>query len=90
MKEFLSLNSAHFYFLIFFSIANAVVLVIASYKYLQILQLSAYHARGVFTWLKESNYKHFKQLLFISCVGAIVQLVTNLIFLPIDISKYLA
>lgn len=90
MKEFLSVNSAHLYFLIFFSIANAVVLVIASYKYLQILQLSTYHARGVFTWLKESKYSHFKQLFFISIIGFAVQLITNLIFLPLNISKYFA
>ena len=90
MKEFLSLNSAHLYFLIFFSIANAVVLVIASYKYLQILQLSAYHARGVFTWLKESKYSHFKQLFFISIIGVVVQFITNLVFVPLDITKLLA
>lgn len=90
MKEFLSLNSAHLYFLIFFSIANAVVLVIASYKYLQILQLSTYHARGVFTWLKESKYKHFKSLFFIGLIGAVCQLVVNLVFLPFEIGQYLA
>lgn len=90
MKEFLSQNPAHIYFLIFFSIANAVVLVIASYKYLQILQLSTYHARGVFTWLKESKYKHFKSLFFIGLFGAGMQLIVNLVFLPFDFGQYIA
>ena len=88
MYDFISLNMAHLYLLIFFSIANAVVIIIGSYKYLQILQLSKYHIRGVFTWMGESRHKYFNSLLKISVVSFAVQLIVNLIFMPFDFGVY--
>lgn len=90
MSEFLSTSMAHLYLLIFFSIANAVVVVLGSYKYLQILQLSKYHVRGVFTWMKESKHKYFNSLLRISVISFAVQMIINLLFMPFDIGAYIS
>lgn len=90
MGEFLSLNSAHLYLIILISIANAILLVMSSYKYLQVLQLSMYHTRGVFTWMKESKYRYFSELLHIGVLSFCVLIVINLVFMPFAFGIYIS
>lgn len=88
MEEFISTSSVHIYLIIVFSILNAVMLVFASYKYFQVLQLSQYHTRGVFTWLKGNKYNYFKKLLKISIISFCVIMILNLITQSFDFNKY--
>ena len=90
MERFLNPNDAHLYLIIVFSLINATMLICCSYKYLQVLQLSRYHARGVFAWIKESKSKYTRTLLHSSLMGFIVTLILNFVLLPFDFGAYLS
>lgn len=90
MEKFLNPNDAHLYLIIVFSLINATMLICCSYKYLQILQLSRYHARGVFAWMKESKNKYTRMLFASSILGFTVTLILNFVFIPFEVGQYLS
>lgn len=89
MKEFLNPNSAHLYLLIIFSLINATLIIMCSYKYLQVLQLSMYHARGVFSWMKESKNKYFSNMLICCITSFAITLILNLVLMPFSFGIYI-
>ena len=90
MKEFLDPNFAHLYLLIIFSLANATLLIMCSYKYLQVLQLSMYHARGVFSWMKESKNKYYVNLTLCSLFSFCIALILNIVLMFFSFGVYIA
>ena len=55
MYEFFDFSNWHFYIALILSVINAGVLCLMGYKFLQVIQLSGYHSRGYFEWLKGSG-----------------------------------
>ncbi len=80
MIDIFDFSNWHFYIAIMLSFLNAVLLCLEGYKFMQIIQLSGYHIRGYFDWLRNTRAKYFVRILMLvllSCAGIIV---TNVIF----------
>ena len=81
---FFDLSNPHLFIGIIISVVNAIVLCFEGYKFLQIIQLSGYHLRGYFDWLKDTRGKYVVRLLSLSVLSLACLLVTNVIFRPYE------
>lgn len=77
---FFDLSNPHLYIAIVLSVINAVLLCFEGYKFLQIIQLSGYHLKGYFDWLKDTRGKYVLRLMILSVLTLACLLVTNVIF----------
>lgn len=88
--DFFDWSNPHLYIAMILSVINAVLLCFEGYKFLQIIQLSGYHLRGYFDWLKDTRGKYVVRLLSLSLLSLACLLVTNAIFSSfVDYLSYL-
>lgn len=80
MIDFFDFSNLHFYFAIVLAVINAILLCFEGYKFMQIIQLSGYHLRGYFDWLKDTRAKYIVRLLMLAILSTACFLVTNVIF----------
>lgn len=79
MSEFFDFSNWHFYIAIILSAVNALILCFEGYKFLQVIQLSGYHTRGYFDWLKGSGGAYVGRLAMVVVLSLACMLVTNVI-----------
>ena len=79
MSEFFDFSNWHFYIAIILSAVNALILCFEGYKFLQVIQLSGYHTRGYFDWLKGSGGAYVGRLAIVVVLSLACMLVTNVI-----------
>lgn len=77
---FFDWSNPHLWVAMILSLINAMLLCFEGYKFLQIIQLSGYHLRGYFDWLKDTRGKYVVRLLSLSLLSLACLLVTNVIF----------
>ena len=65
------------YFVIAFS--NSLLLLLISYKYFQILQLSGYNLKGLFAWFTDTKFKNYYLLIMLSFLSASCLLMTDVL-----------
>ncbi len=65
------------YFVIAFT--NCLLLLLASYKFFHIIQLSGYNLKGLFAWLKETKFKHYGVLIILAFLSASCLLMTDVL-----------
>lgn len=82
--DFFDLSNPHLFIAIGLAVVNAILLCFEGYKFLQIIQLSGYHLRGYFDWLKDTRGKYVLRLLLLSMLSLACLLVTNVIFRPYE------
>lgn len=70
------------YFLM--SVINAVLLLLASYKFLQIMQQSGYEGIGYFKWLRRRDNVYLNRLATVSMLSILGFLLTNIAFAFVD------
>lgn len=88
--DFFDWSNPHLYIAMILSVINAVLLCFEGYKFLQIIQLSGYHLRGYFDWLRDTKGKYVVRLLSLSLLSLACLLVTNVIFRDfVDYLSYL-
>ena len=88
--EFFDWSNPHLSIAIVLSVINAIILCFEGYKFLQIIQLSGYHLKGYFDWLKDTKGKYVVRLLSLSLLSLAALLVTNAIFRAyVDYLSYL-
>ena len=80
MFDFFDFSNMHFYFALAIAFVNAFVLCFEGYKFLQIIQLSGYHSRGYFDWLKTSGGIYVGRLAMVAILSAACFIVTDVIF----------
>lgn len=85
----LNWSNPDLYFLIAISIVNSVLLCFLSYKFLQIIQLSAYRLNKYGTWLKDTKAKWVSRIAMLSFLSLACMLVTNFLFNAFQDSKML-
>ena len=78
--EFLDISNIHSLIAIFISIINAVLLVLLSKKFFQILQISGYKISGYRVWLKDTKAKHISRIALLSFLSLACVWVTNSLF----------
>ena len=88
MFDLLDFSNWHFYLLLIISFINAFILCFAGYKFLQIIQLSGYHTRGYFDWLKTSGGVYVGRLAMVTVLSSAFFVVTDVILYPYN--EYLA
>ncbi|MBQ7603194.1 MAG: UDP-N-acetylmuramoyl-tripeptide--D-alanyl-D-alanine ligase [Clostridia bacterium] len=87
---FFDWSNPHLWIAMALSLLNAILLCFEGYKFLQIIQLSGYHLRGYFDWLKDTRGKYVVRLLVLSLLSLACLLVTNAIFrVYVDYLSYL-
>ncbi len=79
MYEFFDFANWHFYIALILSAVNAGVLCLEGYKFLQVIQLSGYHTRGYFEWLKGSGGAYVGRLAMVAILSCACMIVTNVI-----------
>ena len=77
---FFDWSNPHLWIAMILSLINAILLCFEGCKFLQIIQLSGYHLRGYFDWLKDTRGKYVVRLLSLSLLSLACLLVTNVIF----------
>ena len=80
MIEFWSVENVDLWIGLGLAVINAVLLCFEGYKFMQIIQLSGYHIRGYFDWLKNTRAKHFVRLVMLALLSSAAMIVTNAIF----------
>lgn len=80
MIEFYDFSNGHFYIALAIAIVNAFVLCFEGYKFLQVIQLSGYHSRGYFDWLKSSGGVYVGRLAIVAVLSSACLIVSNVIF----------
>ena len=88
MYEFFDFSNWHFYIALILSVINAGVLCLMGYKFLQVIQLSGYHSRGYFEWLKGSGGVYVGRLAMVAVLSTLCMIVTNVIVL--NYNEYLS
>ena len=88
MFDFFELSNYHLIFAIVMSVINGLILCFLGSKFFQIMQLSGYHNRGYFDWLKTSGGIYVGRLAMVSVLSAACMIVTDVIFQPF--SEYFA
>ncbi|MDD2445780.1 MAG: UDP-N-acetylmuramoyl-tripeptide--D-alanyl-D-alanine ligase [Clostridia bacterium] len=78
--EFLNIENIHFLIAIFISGINALLLVLVSKKFLQILQISGYKIRGYQVWLADTKAKYISRIAMLCFLSLACVLVTNALF----------
>ena len=68
-----------FWLVIIISVVNAVMLVMAGYKFLQVLQLSNYRISGYFIWIKQDKGAYWGRLLILTFLSSAALLITNVL-----------
>ncbi len=79
MIDFFDVTNWHLYIGILFSIINAFILVFMGYKFMQVIQLSGYHARGYFSWLGGVGSGHLGRMGVVAFLSTACFLVANVI-----------
>ncbi len=79
MLNFFDLTNLHLYFALAISFVNAFVLCLEGYKFLQIIQLSGYHCRGYFEWLRTSKAVYVGRLALVAVLSLACFAVTDVI-----------
>ena len=80
--EFFVLSNVHLYIGLIISVINAGLMCFEGYKLMQVIQISGYHLRGYFDWLKDTRAKHIVRLAMLTLLSTMAILVTNVIFDP--------
>ncbi len=70
----------HMYFALIISFVNALILCLEGYKFLQILQLTGYHSKGYFEWLRMSGAGYTGRLTMVAILSMACFVVTDTIF----------
>lgn len=68
------------YFLIIITVLNSVLLLLLSYKFMQIIQLSGYKTRAYGAWLKNTKAKWVSRIAMLSFLSFCCVYVTNILF----------
>lgn len=68
-----------FWMVVVISITNAVLMVFAGYKFLQVLQLSSYKMKGYFKWIKDNKGNEWGRLIVLSFLSCSALLITNVL-----------
>ena len=76
----------NFWMVVIVSAVNAVLLCMAGYKYMQVIQLSGYKTKGFFAWMKETKCALWGRLLMLSFLSSAALLMTNVLLS--DFFKY--
>lgn len=82
MFDFFELANGHLYIAIAISVINGILLCFMGNKFLQIMQLSGYHQRGYYDWLKTSGGWYVGRLAMITILSASCMVVVDVIFKP--------
>lgn len=82
MVDFFELSNGHLYIAIAISVINGLLLCFMGNKFLQIMQLSGYHQRGYYDWLKTSGGWYVGRLAMIVILSASCMMVVDVIFQP--------
>lgn len=85
MFDFFDLVNGHLYIAIAIAVLNGVLLCFMSNKFLQIMQLSGYHQRGYYDWLKTSGGWYVGRLAMIAVLSAACMMVVDVIFQPFSV-----
>ena len=72
-------NWLTFWMVIAVSVTNAVLMVFAGYKFLQVVQLSNYKMKGYFGWIKDTKGSWWGRLLMLSFLSSAALLITNVL-----------
>jgi len=88
MFDFFELANGHLYIAIAIAVINGLLLCFMGNKFLQIMQLSGYHQRGYYDWLKTSGGWYVGRLAMITILSASCMMVVDVIFQPF--SNYFA
>jgi hypothetical protein len=75
-----------FWMVVIVSADNAVLLSLAGYKFIQVIQLSGYRSKGLFAWLKETKCSFWGRLVMLSFLSCAALLITNVLLS--DFFKY--
>lgn len=75
-----------FWMVMIVSAVNAVLLSLAGYKFIQVIQLSGYKTKGLFAWLKETKCSLWGRLAMLSFLSCAALLMTNVLLS--DFFKY--
>ena len=68
-----------FWLVVVVSAVNGVMLILAGYKFLQVLQLSNYKISGYFAWIKHDKGAYWGRLLILSFLSSACLLITNVL-----------
>lgn len=68
-----------FWLVVVVSAVNGVMLILAGYKFLQVLQLSNYKMNGYFAWIKQDKGAYWGRLLILSFLSSACLLMTNVL-----------
>jgi len=80
--DFFDWNNIHLYIGIIISVINAGLMCFEGYKLMQVIQISGYHLRGYFDWLKDTRAKHIVRLAMLTLLSTMAIVVANVIFDP--------
>ncbi len=88
MFDFFVLSNYHLFLALIMSAINGILLCFLGNKFFQIMQLSNYHARDYFGWLKTSGGIYVGRLALLAVLSAACMIVVDVIFQPF--SEYFA
>ena len=80
MFDFFDFSNLHCYFVLIIAFVNAFVLCFEGYKFLQIYQLSGYHSKGYFEWLRTSGGGYVGRLAIVAVLSFACITVSGVIF----------
>ena len=86
--SFINFSNPEFYIATTLAVLNSFILLGAGYKFFQIVQLYGYKISGFFKWEKQTKFKYFSQLLFLSILSFGGIIVFNVVFSSFNISNY--
>lgn len=75
-----------FWMVLFVSVTNAILMIFAGYKFLQMVQLSNYKMKGYFGWIKE-NKGEWGRLIILSFLSSAALLITNVLLEDLFVYK---
>ena len=87
MIEFFDISNGHLFVAIILSIINAIILCFMGYKFMQVIQLSGYHSRGYFDWLKGVGSVHLGRVAVVAFLSSACFIVADVIL--VDYNSYL-
>lgn len=78
-----------FWLILVISLVNGILMLFVGYKFLQVLQLSGYKARGYFSWLKDTKGRYVGRLIMLSFLSTAALLITNVLLKQFFVYKIL-
>lgn len=75
-----------FWMIMIVAAINAVLLTLAGYKLVQVIQLSGYKVKGLFAWFKETKFAFWGKLIMLAFLSSAALLMTNVLLS--DFFKY--